>query len=138
FANPTDFNDVETALHVFELQWVTPDSLFSFEHDVTSIEMQQRGLNSRRRHIVLENPGPYQHYLDRNRLAIETLYSRDCSEELFSGLEENTRLIESLMFKAGIVVLAFSVLLLAVIVHVRLVLQSGAAQAVATPSVVNT
>ncbi|PIO77820.1 hypothetical protein TELCIR_00082 [Teladorsagia circumcincta] len=69
FDNPTDFNDVEAALHVPELNW---------------------------------NPTSYEHYLDRNALAIGTLYSRDCAEAFLSGIEENSESIEGLLFKAGV------------------------------------
>nr|CDJ96873.1 Hypothetical protein CBG00719 [Haemonchus contortus] len=101
FANPTDFNDVETALNVFELRW---------------------------------NPTSYEHYLDRNKQAIGTLYDRDCSEQLIIGLEENASLIESLMFRAGIVLMAFSVPLLATVIHVYITLRSISPQAAPTPS----
>uniref|UniRef100_A0A7I4Y6T2 DC_STAMP domain-containing protein n=1 Tax=Haemonchus contortus TaxID=6289 RepID=A0A7I4Y6T2_HAECO len=101
FANPTDFNDVETALNVFELRW---------------------------------NPTSYEHYLDRNKQAIGTLYDRDCSEQLIIGLEENASLIENLMFRAGIVLLAFSVPLLATVIHVYITLRSISPQAAPTPS----
>ncbi|RCN46916.1 hypothetical protein ANCCAN_07095, partial [Ancylostoma caninum] len=47
------------------------------------------------------NPAEFDHYLSRNEIAKGTLYTSDCSVEMFHRLEKEADSLQQLMFNAG-------------------------------------
>ncbi|KIH69296.1 hypothetical protein ANCDUO_00364 [Ancylostoma duodenale] len=48
------------------------------------------------------NPAEFDHYLPRNEIAKGTLYTSDCSVEMFQRLEKEAESLQQVMFNAGI------------------------------------
>ncbi|EYC44963.1 hypothetical protein Y032_0444g1567 [Ancylostoma ceylanicum] len=102
FKTPTDYNDVEAALLVKELNW---------------------------------NPAEFDHYLPRAEIAKGTLYTSDCSVEMFHRLEKEAESLQQLMFNAGTTMIGLSLLLVAVTAHLCLIVRSGASPIASAASV---